>query len=71
MLAYHRIREAIASKFLVYMHVDGLLNVSDVLSKHCGHQQFWPLIKPLLFWAGDPMECVAGGEKERVSRKGT
>jgi len=71
MLSYHRVREAIASKFLVYIHIDGLLNVADVLSKHCGHQQFWPLVKPILFWAGDPMECTAGGEKERVSRKGT
>ena len=67
-LSYHKVREAIASKFLIYVHISGLLNVSDVLSKHCGHQQFWPLIKPLLFWMGDVAGCVAKGEKESVSR---
>ena len=67
-LSYHKVREAIASKFLVYIHINGQLNVSDMLSKHCGHQQFWPLVKPLLFWMGDPAECVAKGEKESASR---
>jgi hypothetical protein len=32
--------------------VDGEKNYGDILSKHCGYQQAWPLIKPLLFWRG-------------------
>jgi len=43
--------------------VDGKLNVADVLSKHCGFQQAWPLIKPVLFWMGNTMDCDVKGEK--------
>ena len=69
-LSYHRVREAIAADILAFLHVDGKLNVADVLSKHCGFQQAWPLIKPLLFWMGDTMDCDVRGEKmEAVSKK--
>jgi len=52
-LAYHKVREAIAAKILAFFHIDGKINPADVLSKHGGYQQHWPLIKPLLFWRGD------------------
>jgi hypothetical protein len=52
-LAYHRVREAIASKILRFFHMDGKNNPADVLSKHCGYQDAWPHIQTLLFWAGD------------------
>ena len=53
-LAYHRVREAIAAGILRFFHIDGKTNPADVLSKHSGFQQFWPLIQPILFWRGDP-----------------
>ena len=62
-LSYHRVREAIAAKILRFFHIDGNKNPADVLSKHCGHVQMWPLIKPLLFWRGE-MECVAEMKKK-------
>ncbi len=62
-LSYHYVCEAIAADILGFFHVDGKLNVSDVLSKHCGFQQAWPLVKPLLFWMGDTLECEVKGEK--------
>ena len=57
-LCYHRVREAVASGFLRFMHIPSVLNVADVLSKHCGHQDSWSLIKPLLFWPGNTLECT-------------
>jgi len=53
-LAYHRVREAIASGILKFFHMPGTENPSDVLTKNLSHTLAWPLIKPFLFWAGDP-----------------
>ena len=52
-LSYHRVREAIASKVLYFIHVDGKHNPSDILTKFLSWANFWPLIQPLLFWKGD------------------
>jgi hypothetical protein len=49
-LAYHRFLEAIAADILQFFHIDGKKNPTDILSKHCGHLEAWPHIKPLLFW---------------------
>jgi len=51
-LSSHRVREASAAKILAFFHIDGKKNPADVLSKHGGFQQFWPLIKPpfVLAW---------------------
>jgi hypothetical protein len=52
-LSYHRVREAIAAKIISFFKIAGKLNPADLLSKHNGYQQAWPLIKSLLFWTGD------------------
>jgi len=59
-LSYHRVHEAIAAKILGFFHIDGKKNPADVLSKHGGFPQMWPLIKPLLFWHGDTVKCSDG-----------
>ena len=62
-LSYHRVREAIAAKVLQFHHIPGEINPADVLSKHCGWPQMWPLIQPLLFWQGaKPPGVSTGGE---------
>jgi hypothetical protein len=33
-LSFHRVREAIASKFLAFFHIPGKRKPADVLSKH-------------------------------------
>ena len=53
-LCYHRIREAVESGILKFFFIEGINNPADVLSKHCGFPQMWPLIQPLLFWQGPP-----------------
>lgn len=52
-LAYHRVREAIASKVISYHWIDGTTNPADILSKHWGMAQAWPLLRPILFCRGD------------------
>jgi len=54
MLSYHRVREAIAGNIICFHHIDGTKNPADVLSKHPGYPQAWPLIQPMLFWLGKP-----------------
>ncbi len=49
-LSYHRVREAIASGVLSFHHINGKSNPADMLSKHAGYQQFWPMLRSLLFW---------------------
>ena len=49
MLAYHRVRAAIAAGILRFTHIKGTDNPSDVLTKHLGFQVAFPLLKPFLF----------------------
>jgi hypothetical protein len=53
MISFHRVREAIAAGFVQYFHVPGKQNPADVLSKHWGYADVWPLLRPFLFWKGD------------------
>ena len=57
-LSFHRVREAIAAKIISYHFIDGKDNPADVLSKHWAHNDIWPLLKAILFWPGDTMECL-------------
>jgi hypothetical protein len=52
-LSFHRVREAIAMGIIGYYHVRSETNPSDILSKHWGYQQVWPLLRCILFWQGD------------------
>jgi len=49
-LSYHCVREAIATKIMEFHHIDGDINPADMLSKFAGYQQFWPLLRTLLFY---------------------
>ena len=49
----HRVREAIASGMLRFMHVPGNLNPADILSKAWAYNQVWPILKSILFWEGE------------------
>ena len=54
--AYHRVREAIALKYLMFIWKDGKTNPADILSKQMEFPQIWPPLKPLLFWRGETAE---------------
>jgi hypothetical protein len=47
---YHRVREAIASKVMYFLHVPGVYDPANFLMKALPWITFWPLVQPLLFW---------------------
>jgi hypothetical protein len=51
-LAYHHVREAIASDVIWFFHISRKTNF-------LGHVTFWLLIKPFLFWRGQPSQVKA------------
>ncbi len=53
-LAFHRVREAVASKYIGYYYLPGNLNAADILSKHWGYSDIWQNLQILLFWSGEP-----------------
>ena len=57
-LSFHRVRESIAAKVVSYHFIDGKSNPADILSKHWAHHDVWSLLKAILFWPGDTMECL-------------
>lgn len=63
-LSYHRVREAIANRVMEFHHIDGNINASDMLSKFAGYQQFWPMLRSLLFWGVSVKESLSKGQKK-------
>jgi len=47
-LSFHRVREAVASRMLRFIHLEGKHNPADILSKHWGYQAVKELLKYLL-----------------------
>ena len=67
MLAYHRVREAIASKILAYHWIRTGYNLSDMLSKHWDHPSVYNMIMKLLTTRG-PITLIP---KEATQDKST
>ena len=49
MVAYHRVREAVAARLIRFCHIESSRNVADVLTKPLPNPVFHHLIKPFLF----------------------
>ena len=58
--SYHRVREAIAAKFISFHWKDGKSNPADILSKHWEFATVWPMLKPILFWRGETATQLKG-----------
>ena len=65
-LSYHYTREAIASGAVDFRFVPGHLNPSDILSKHWGYAQVWPLLQTCLFWQGDTAKLLLQSDKKTL-----
>ena len=68
-LAYHYVREAIAAGIISFHHLPGELNPADILTKHWGYSQIWPMLQAVMFWRGDTGTLLTnqeldGGERE-------
>ena len=61
--SYHRVREAIAAKFILFHWKDGKSNPADILSKHWEFATVWPLLKPILFWRGETATQLKGSDR--------
>jgi hypothetical protein len=42
---------------------NGKLNPADIVSKHWRYPLIWHLLKPLLFYSGDPRDLIKPGEE--------
>ena len=56
-LSFHRVREAAEAKIMSCHFMKGPANPADILSKHWGHSKVWLVLKAVLFWKGDTMNC--------------
>ena len=63
LLSYHRVREAIAAKYISFHWKDGKSNPADILSKHWEFATVWPMLKPILFWRGETSTQLKGSDR--------
>ena len=61
--SYHRVREAIAAKFISFHWKDGKSNPADILSKHWEFATVWPMLRPILFWRGETATQLKGSDR--------
>ena len=63
LVSYHRVREAIAAKYISFHWKDGKSNPADILSKHWEFATLWPMLKPILFWRGETATQLKGSDR--------
>ena len=61
--SYHRVREAIAAKYISFHWKDGKSKPADILSKHWEFATVWPMLKPILFWRGETPTQLKGSDR--------
>ena len=72
-LAFHRVREAIAAKLIAFYWIQSAYNLSDMHSKHWDHPTVCPMILKLLITRGNitliPREATQEQEKEILNQQ--
>ena len=63
-LSYHFVQEAIAARMVQFTHIPGDCNPADILSKHWGYLNVWPMLKPLLFYEGDTSQILEEDDRK-------
>ena len=63
LVSYHRVKEAIAPKYISFHWKDGKSNPTDILSKHWEFATVWPMLKPILFWRGETATQLKGTDR--------
>jgi hypothetical protein len=58
-LSYHRVRSSIAAGIIFFIHIEGTINPSDILTKFLSWTKFWPLVQPFLFWKGETQKSTS------------
>ena len=68
-LAYHYVQESVANGTIRFVHMDSINNPADCLTKFLGYQQWYPLLRPILFWLGDTKDILP--DKQTPKKKKT
>ena len=63
-LAFHRVREAIAAKIIDFHWIQSEYNLSDMLSKHWEHNKIFPMIQKFLITC-DPITLIPRAATEK------
>ena len=63
LVSCHRVKEAIALKYLSFHWKDDISNPADILSKHWEFATVWPMLKPILFWRGETATQLKGSDR--------
>ena len=63
LVSSHRVKEAIAPKYISFHWKDSKSNPADILSKHWEFATVWPMLKPILFWRGETATQLKGSDR--------
>ena len=63
LVSYHRVKEAIAAKYISFHWKVCKSNPADILSKHWEFATVWPMLKPILFWRGETATQLKGSDR--------
>ena len=66
-LSYHRVREAIASGFLHFLHLEGKQNCADILTKLLHHFDMKDFIIPIMDFTGDTLAYLPRDDGDDTS----
>ena len=64
-LAFHRVREAIAAELMAFYWIQSAYNLSDMLSKHWDHPTVYPMILKLLITRGNITQIPKEATQEK------
>ena len=67
-LAFHRVREAIAPKIMTFYWIQSAYNLSDMLSKDWDHPSVYPMILKLLITRGN-ITLIPKGSNTRTRKR--
>ena len=63
LVSYHRVKKAIAPKYISFHWKDVKSNPVDIISKHWEFATVWPMLKPILFWRGETATQLKGSDR--------
>lgn len=57
-LSYHRVREAVVTKSIIFLHIDGRKNVSDILTKSLRSNDRRNFVTAIMDFKGDTLSYL-------------
>jgi hypothetical protein len=69
-LSYHRVREAISARFIIFLHIDGKKNPSDLLTKNLNYLSMKDFVNPLLCFMGDTLSYLPSDQSDASESMG-